>query len=208
MLNFFNVDIYKSLASEKKTLLLFSATIFILIVSVAVAACGEKNSGSNTKADATTNTISTVARSTTEKPELSGFGATVNDWNSTHEMAPGYGEGDAYLPMQDGKPKYIKMYYAKSRVQGYTINFPRGTNIEQAKLQVMSELPSDASVSTEKTEQSCHVMVIQSPTLQHVLDGQVVVVGLYFGSDSADNTPGNIEHALFIDMAPGNEIGC
>ena len=144
---------------------------------------------------------------------LTAFGAKRKAWDSTHEKAPGYTDGAAYLPLVDGKqPKYYAVLEDDNgRIFSYSLAFQRGTELALAKLEVLKQFPEGAKFDlTDKGQGQCLLLRVHSPKVSKVLDGVPPMVGFY-SADSLDSPfkPSDVREAILLPAygANGRDLG-
>ena len=113
---------------------------------------------------------------------LQGFGATRAEWNATHEQAPGFAQGQAFLPVVNGRqPKYAAVF-GDDRITGYIIYMPKPTRMSNAKKVVLQEFPPGATFGRiDRDEPSCVTMEIISPAVQAALGMEYVPTVTFAG---------------------------
>lgn len=132
---------------------------------------------------------------------LTGYGATREAWNAAHEQAPGYTDGAAFLPLIDGEqPRYAAVSGgAGERIYSYTLSFPEGTNLDEAKRQVLQEFPAGAKFGiVDEDEPRCLIFDVRSPEVEAVMDGFRPAVA-FFTKEQRSPTllRSNVDFAIF-----------
>jgi hypothetical protein len=198
---------------------LIALLIFIgLIYAIGHLFRGKPTTSSNT---GNTSATATIPPST---PTLTGYGATLSEWNSTHTEDPGYTANTAYDPtsgLGNGySDKYAAVFWTNGRALSYQIGFPSNTSITTAESEVMQEFPSDATIlwGQENTSDSvdiCYQIEVHSTILGEVLgnDGDSFVE---FQTISGDDTstsvgyyPSNVNDASLrnVDYKAASTVG-
>jgi hypothetical protein len=122
---------------------------------------------------------SLAATKTTSGPTLTGFGATLAQWNDAHKLDVSVPARNAYLPPVDGsggEDTWQVVTVSSSRVISYTLNLAP-TSLRLAEARARQELPTDARVLWTRTVSgTCAQEQFESFTLAAALgDGQVNV---------------------------------
>jgi len=156
-----------------------------------VAACGSTSgSGSTTTTKATT----AGSRTTTTAPaqtspitagSITGFGATISAWATTHtkvkEAVAGEPKASYWGPKTTSASvfshQFVVLQTALNRVIALDINFPSGTPLSTAEKETYSQLPSDEKLTSsvvlmnDTNGNSCLLVNVKSATLGAVLSG-------------------------------------
>lgn len=160
--------------------------IFAASSAFVIAACGEtasEPSATVPPATAPVSTSSPTAAASTDSPTvapsaagITGYGATVADWNSAHTQAPFCAPGGCYDPdpslaQVNGHEgvRYFGVSTSNGRVLDYSMAFAHGTPQSIASATVMREFPSDVAVLWTTTKATCYQMEVTSATLGGVL---------------------------------------
>jgi hypothetical protein len=106
---------------------------------------------------------------------ITGYGALQSDWDSNHIKDTRYQGNPVYNPtpglglddMHDDA--YYLVTTSASRITGYTIRLPNGSNLLAAKAKVMAEFPSDGTVLWQQTKDQCSQVAVTSASLGAVL---------------------------------------
>lgn len=173
------------------------AGVAVLVVTMG---CGSPSSDSgsspSTKASdsggRSASTQGSAASSATPRPAagtLTGYGALREDWNASHNQAPGMTPGAAFLPMVNGdQPKYAAVSgESGERILSYEIYFEDGTSLETAKRMVLQEFPAGAKFGVEdKDEAHCLIVDIISAPVERVMDGYRPIVGFFSKSEVSE----------------------
>lgn len=128
---------------------------------------------------ATSSSPAAVA-ATTSGPALTGFGATLAEWNAAHTLDVSVPARNAYLPRvtgdTDGSDTWQVVMAAGGRVTSYTLNLAP-TSLRAAEARARQELPPDTRVLWKHTfGDTCAQEQFRSATLAAALgDGQVNV---------------------------------
>lgn len=117
-----------------------------------------------------------AASSAAPKPTaITGYGATVADWERTHTQVKGVNPGTAYNPSPGlNKDSGANWVYSGVLAQGgrqtyYSLEFATDTPRPTAEAQVRAELPLDAVVVWERDTDGCHQIQYSSATLAAAL---------------------------------------
>lgn len=111
---------------------------------------------------------------------LTGFGATVDTWDSTRNPDTDFAGGAAYgadpsLPQINGHAgaRYVTVQSAFDRVVSYQINFPPHVSITAALADILhTEFPADATYLWKRTVPGqCYQAEVKSATLAKALTG-------------------------------------
>jgi hypothetical protein len=90
-----------------------------------------------------------AAAAATTAPALTGFGATLAQWNAAHQLDTSVPAGGAYLPRvpgdPDGSDTWQVVTVAGGRVISYTLNLVP-SSLRAAEARAAQELPADARV--------------------------------------------------------------
>jgi hypothetical protein len=117
----------------------------VLALGVLVAACS-----STPAAPASTPTATSVAAptTTTKVTGLTGFGATLANWNATHSKDADYEGEPAYGPIistpEGPTPQFINVMAGSGHISQYIESLPDDTSLAAAKTAVLANLPADA----------------------------------------------------------------
>jgi hypothetical protein len=185
--------------------------IFAASSAFVIAACGEtasEPSATVPPATAPVSTSSPAAAASTSSPTvapsaagITGYGATVADWNSYHTQAPFCDPGGCYDPdpslaQVNGHEgvRYFAVSTTNGRVLDYSMAFAHGTPQSVASATVMREFPGDAQVLWTTTKDTCSQMEISSPTLGGLLGSSSIgdpQGEVFVEFDSDEDTAGN-----------------
>jgi hypothetical protein len=109
-------------------------------------------------------------------PSLTGFGATLADWNAhhraDHEFAPGsVYDGDPNIPQINGHTgaRYVTVQVTAGRVLNYQRNFPAHTRTAGGIVLARQELPVDAVVMWQQQKDTCYQLGYRSAVLGQAL---------------------------------------
>jgi hypothetical protein len=117
------------------------------------------------------------------RPALTGFGATLAQWNAAHRLDVSVADRNAYLPHLGGADTWQLVTVANGRVASYTLNVAP-SSLNSAETRARQELPPGTRVLWTRTApgkpgvpgQDCSQEQFESTTLAAVLgDGQVNV---------------------------------
>lgn len=150
---------------------------------------------------------------------VTGFGATVADWDAHHEADSRFVPGSAYDPdpslARGGDQRYNARYYAVGhdggRIFNYEMRFPPGTDIQQAKRSVLaSEFPSDAKIAWFKRLDTCAQMLVRSRKVARALGGTRIAALVEFSSGEAGDSydPSDVWDAILIALPEPVNLGC
>jgi RES domain-containing protein len=134
-------------------------------------------------------TAARPAQRAAARPALTGFGATLAQWNHAHKMDPTvHPTSSGYLPMIDGTDTWQGLTLVDGRVVDYALNVAP-SSLQAAEARARLELPADAKQLWSHTfGANCSMEQFQSATLLAVLgDGQVNVE--FFSADTAESSP-------------------
>lgn len=117
---------------------------------------------------------------------LSGYGATLTEWNAAHSEDSSFTANTSYDPtggLGNGyNDKYTSLIWVNGRALGYQIGFPDGTSIASALNTVLQEFPSSTSIiwqqeNTSDPDSVCYQMEVHNGTLGQALetDGDVFI---------------------------------
>lgn len=170
----------------------------------------------------------TATPDTASKPRLTGFAATLADWRTTHEEAPGFTPGSAYLPLISGKQ--AKYYGVLPQVNGdsmsdtappdqmimieYSVALPDGLDEKAAITAILSEFPSDARVTkTNSGDGSCKQFRVRSATTErqldaHQWDGNYAFFELMSHNGAGAYSSRSVSDAILGVTAGGQFYGC
>src|SRR5581483_9486750 len=110
---------------------------------------------------------------------LSGYGATLTEWNASHTEDTHFSANSSYDPtsgLGNGyTDKYTSVLFSGGRSLGYQIGFPTGTSIASAVNAVMQGFPPDTTIlwQQENTSDSvnvCYQMEVHNATLAQALE--------------------------------------
>ena len=176
-----------------------------VVLTAFLAACGSgvesDPTPSSSGVDRTGTSTSPSSKASTGKAVISGYGATRETWDASHRAAPGFAPGSAFLPLVgDRQPKYTAVSGGPGeRILSYTLNFAKGTTLEQAKLEVLREFPVGAKFGViDKDEARCVLMDIVSRSVEAEMEGYHPMVG-FFSLPEADTAfdPRDVREAIF-----------
>ena len=98
---------------------------------------------------------------------------------------------------------------ARERIYSYTLSFPDGTLLDEAKRQVLQEFPPDARFGVEDADEPrCLLADVRSPAVEAVMDGDRPLVG-FFSEETADTEdfdPRDVDYAIFTLAAPDESV--
>ena len=206
----------RSIGTTSRTACLLAA----LMVLTPLGGCDgdEDSSGSESASGHGPTRGKQVKPSAKQKPQgLTGFGATKEAWLATHKQAPGYTKGAAFLPMVQGEGGSVPKYGGVSldeTVVLYTINLPKGTDLDEAKQIVLSEFPAGATYDViDDAEATCLIASINSAPVskalrQHGWEDSVPIAA--FGTSTATETnlaTSNVTDVSLLPSEPGRDLG-
>lgn len=165
----------------------------------------------------TTTVSTTTVRATTTNPppapHLTGYGATIADWDSAHTPDPDFDAGSTYgadpsLPPVNGHTgaKYTAVQPLGGRVTDYYVNF-LPISLAGAEQIISAEFPSDMRILWTSHVDTC-VQVEYASTLVHAATGntQVGDALVEYGDIQPDGSsapsPTTFNQALISDL-PG-----
>ena len=194
----------------------FASVVGAFATALALAGCGspspdDGSSSSPTTSESTVLTpspsgSSSGAASTPSAGALIGYGAIREDWDASHEQAPGFTPGAAFLPMVNGdQPKYAAVSgELGERILSYEIYFEEGTSLETAKRIVLQEFPPGAKFDVEDDEEArCLILDIRSEPVEAVMDGYRPIVGFFTSPNfSEELVPSHVDNASMLIAAP------
>jgi hypothetical protein len=106
---------------------------------------------------------------------ITGFGATVADWNASHIADADFAPGSVYnadptLPSIDGHTgaRYVTVRGSNGRITNYSMNL-HAEPIAAARADVIREVPPDATVLWAQARDTCYQEVVTSATLAKAL---------------------------------------
>jgi hypothetical protein len=118
-------------------------------------------------------------------PRLIGYAATRAEWDRTHEAAPGYIPGSAYLPfVRARQPRYAAVS-GDDRILSYSYFFAEHTTLEMAMREILrNEFPKDARYGrTDRDEPHCLLVEVLSEQVEDAMntaeDGYRPLVGFF-----------------------------
>lgn len=145
---------------------------------LAAAGCGSGHAEKTTRGHRATATASATPTASAKTPpstgpSLTGFGATVWEWNNNHVEVPGYNPGAVYdedptLPRDGGgRPgnRYVLVSPSDGRITMYQLNFPLNTGTDTALAKVRAEFPPDVAVVWQQQKDTCYQVEFKSVTL-------------------------------------------
>ena len=160
-----------------KTLTAASALGAVLVL----AGCAGANSAVEPSASPPSSPATSPAAvaATTSGPALTGFGATLTQWQAAHTLDLSVPARNAYLPRvpgSGGEDTWQVVTVAGGRVISYTLNVVP-SSLKSAEARARQELPADAQVLWRHTYgDTCAQEQFRSATLAAALgDGQVNV---------------------------------
>jgi hypothetical protein len=166
-----------------------SVAIFVAALGLLVTACGSTSGSAST----TTTRVTTASTSTTAPAQTSpltsgsitGFGATIAAWATTHtkvsEPVAGEPKASYWGPKTTSASvfshQFVVLQTALNRVVALDINFPSGTALATAEKETYSELPADQKLTfsvvlmDDTNGNSCLLVNVKSAILGAVLAG-------------------------------------
>lgn len=149
-------------------------------------------SEASTSSSAGPTTAATSATPTTPAPtpdteKLTGFGATVEDWEDEHgDWIRPYAEGAVYGPVvRDDVHEYFGVTPGDGRILSYSRAFPEGTDLALAEQLLLKDFPDDARIAVrDDDDANCLIVLVKSATLKREIGYHATAA---FGtSDSPD----------------------
>ena len=175
-----------------------------------------RNSASTT-AETPSTTTTGIPNSAGVGNGLTGFGASVAQWNAHHSSDGGTDYGPTFSLLSGSQHEWTAATPSGGRIVGYTRAMPQGTSIAAAKQAILDELPSDATTGLYQIETNCAIWGLQSSTITAVLgpqpwgdtQGQIGVV--LYSLDSGGNKffdPNDVEQAEVALFWPDPHMNC
>lgn len=157
--------------------MIYLRTLVIATLIAAIAGCTSGASTANSSSQhpevSASVTSSSPARTSNQ---LTGFGATQDDWASAHQPDADFDAGSVYdqdpsLPSINGHTgaRYTGVTPLGGRVTDYQLNFPAGTRLTAAKAELLEEFPADTTMVWEKMLGTCYGIEYRSKTLAMTL---------------------------------------
>jgi hypothetical protein len=144
-----------------------------------------------------------------EGPNLSGYGATRDDFDEGKDPAPG--EDDCcFLPEQsDGSYRwYVVMYDENDRVFSYSMSFVPTIVLAGAQNVILGELPDDAKLVFTVTRRLCKMMHYRSAQVRQAFEGTGgpwdILVVLYSSKTGGPFHPLKVTDISFGNVKPGD----
>jgi len=141
--------------------------------ALAVPATTSPTAAAATPAPTTRTTLPTLG--------VTGFGAATADWNAHHVADDDFQPGSVYdrdpaLPTINGHEgaRYVTVSSDAGHVTSYTLNFPPGTALAEAKAAALQELPADVIVRWYVVRDDCAQADVTSVTLGRALADQKI----------------------------------
>ncbi|MHB1403867.1 MAG: hypothetical protein ACYCXE_05065 [Thermoleophilia bacterium] len=144
-----------------------------------------------------------VAASPPPAPIVTGYGATIDDWNANHIQDPRFAKNAVYDPTpglgldDQHNSKYYVISVEDGRVLNYSMRLPNDISVSVAQAAVMQEFPPDANIiwqkaKTEIPTQACYQMEIKSTVLGNALSDPAIgdsegLVLVEFYTDTKEN---------------------
>lgn len=132
------------------------------------AASSASPSSSTTPTTTPTSAAPTTPEPVPEVPKLTGFGATVEDWEDEHgDWVRPYAEGAVYGPVvRDDVHEYFGVTPGDGRIYSYSRAFPEGTDLALAEQLLLKDFPEDARIAVrDDDDANCLIVLIKSATL-------------------------------------------
>lgn len=152
------------------------------VAATSTTASVESSGETTTTTPETTTTDSSGASTTTSAPapdELTGYGATREAWDATHQQAEGFTPGAAYHPLiGGGQPQYATVC-CDDQIISYTMFFPKDSTKALVMDAVRREFPGDATPGELVDRGGCETQEWRSPSVEATLDGYVPLVALF-----------------------------
>ena len=134
---------------------------------------------------------------------LTGFGATVAAWNSTHATASSYAGLPAYGPTvatpQGRTPQFVQVQSQNGRISQYIEVLPNGTSLAAAKRAALANLPPTAVAKSFVTTTSCAFWNFTSDDVGTALGSPQVAVEMAYDDSSGSPywIPNNVNTLTF-----------
>jgi len=133
--------------SMRRRLLAVTALAFVLGCS-SQQPVTQGSTGATGSTGSTGNTGAGTGATTTAPSGLTGYGATIADWNATHTKDPNYEGLPAYGPTvqtpEGPTPQFIDVTSDGKQIIKFIEALPDNTPLAEAQVAVMADLPSDA----------------------------------------------------------------
>lgn len=155
----------------------FQAITWVVAVLILLVLAGCGNASKTT----ISRTPSKTAASSPTPGELTSFGATKASWNAQHKKSSASGTpctpfgcyGPTITTPEGHVPQFTSIVRYQGRITGFTYSMPTKTSEAEAKEEVRTVLPSDATVTTSGTigaaPHDCFVWNLRSKKLAHTL---------------------------------------
>ena len=163
-----------------KPIAVASTLATVLVLAGCAGANPAAEPSASTSSSPAVSPSSAAAAATTSGLALTGFGATLAQWNAAHKLDVSVPARNAYLPHvagdTDGSDTWQVVMVSGDRVNSYTLNLAP-TSLRAAEARARQELPPDARVLWRHTfGGTCAQEQFRSATLAAALgDGQVNV---------------------------------
>ena len=197
-----------------------------VMAALALAGCSSTPTAETTGAPATSSTstqpavaAAPAASGGSAANALTGFGANDASWNAHHTEDAMFAPHSVFnfnpsLAFGKGAGRYVAVIEDGTPITSYDMNLSSGTTVDQAKVEVFAEFPSDAEIVWFKVKSSCAQMVVHSGKLA-AADGTTLPSGtamVEFSSGKAADTydPRSVTQVLLLGIAdPGPDgAGC
>lgn len=190
-----------------------------LAAALALAGCSSTTSPASAPPDPSTPTTTAAAP---PADGITGYGATVDGWDSAHTEDHEFQAGAVYnsdpgLPQVNGHTgaKYTTVDPQGGRVTSYTVNF-LPASLPSAESLITREFPTDTQVLWTQKFESCVQVEYSSPTLHkalgHTQPGDALVEFTDLQDDGADAAnPTQFNQASMSDLPgaqPDPSSGC
>jgi hypothetical protein len=110
---------------------------------------------------------------------VTGFGATLSDWNAHHTPDDRFATNAAYdpdpsLPDPSHNDRYLVNDASNGRIVGYELRIPGTPDIQAAKAVSLKEFPPDAIVAWASQRSQCYQMEVRSKVLGMALSDPAI----------------------------------
>jgi hypothetical protein len=114
-----------------------------------------------------------------QPPVVTGFGATLGEWNAHHTADDRFATTAAYdpdpsLPDPSHNDRYLVNEFSHGRVLGYELRIPGTPDIQAAKSVSLEEFPPDTTVAWVSQRSQCYQMEVQSKLLGMALSDPAI----------------------------------
>lgn len=173
-------------------------TTLVAILALAAAAAAAAGCGGSSDAE--------------EGPQLTGYGATREDFAEGKELDTDHPDDCCFLPKQaDGSSRYNNVLYDDNdRVFAYSMSFAPTIVIAGAQNVILGELPDDAKLVFKATRKGCEVRHYQSASIRQVFPPGGgpwdILVSLYSSFEATPAFDGiNVTEINFSNVKAGDQ---